>query len=89
MRSSHAEHPTTSGCQHANMSTCQNMEHIHKSADHATGKRVCGGPAFRNITGRPAMPLLRLRPIIIRVAQETIPRADRRMGNPMGGNSMG
>ena len=30
-RSSYATHPITPGCQHANMSTCQNTEHIHES----------------------------------------------------------
>lgn len=88
-RSSYATHPITPGCQHANMSTCQNTEHIHESAGHAAGNGSVAPPAFRNITGRPAMPLLRLRPIFIRVAQGTIPRADHRMGNPMGGNIMG
>ena len=36
-RSSYATHPITPGCQHANMSTCQNTEHIHESAGHAAG----------------------------------------------------
>lgn len=68
--------------QAVNMPICQLVKTRNTSTNPGPRrrKRVCGGPAFRNITGRQVGPLLRLRPIIIRAAQETIPRAERRVG---------